>query len=54
MILKQSIEISCPREKVWRFIEDPEGMKAWNPKIQAIEQISWGERTLVTGIALRM
>jgi uncharacterized protein YndB with AHSA1/START domain len=44
MILKQRIEISCPPEKVWTFIEDPEGMQAWNPKVQAIDPISWGER----------
>jgi hypothetical protein len=26
------------------FIEDPERMKSWNPKIRHISSISWGER----------
>jgi uncharacterized protein YndB with AHSA1/START domain len=48
MILRDSVQINAPPEKVWRFIEDPERMKLWNPKIQSITPISWGERSIGT------
>lgn len=28
------------------FIEDPERMKSWNPKIRRISSINWGERAV--------
>lgn len=46
MILRDSVRIKSPPEKVWRFIEDPERMKSWNPKVQSISPISWGERSV--------
>jgi uncharacterized protein YndB with AHSA1/START domain len=42
--LRDTVQIKSPPEKVWTFIEDPERMKAWNPKIQTVAPISWGER----------
>ena len=45
-ILKDAVQIKSPPEKVWTFIEDPERMKAWNPKVQSISPISWGERAI--------
>ena len=44
MVLQDSVHIKSPPEKVWTFIEDPERIKFWNPKIQAITPISWGKR----------
>ena len=46
MILQDTVQIKSPPEKVWIFIEDPERMKVWNPKIQRISSISWGERAV--------
>jgi uncharacterized protein YndB with AHSA1/START domain len=46
VILKDSIRIESPPEKVWTFIEDPERMKLWNPKLQSVSPISWGERSI--------
>ncbi len=46
MILEDTVQIKGPPEKVWIFIEDPERMKLWNPKIQRISAISWGERAV--------
>ena len=46
MILQDTVQIKSPPEKVWIFIEEPERMKVWNPKIQRISSISWGERTV--------
>ena len=46
MILKDSVQIQGPPDKVWTFIEDPQRMKSWNPKIRSIASISWGERTV--------
>jgi carbon monoxide dehydrogenase subunit G len=46
VILRDSVRIKSPPEKVWRFIEDPERMKSWNPKVQSISPISWGERSV--------
>ena len=34
MIIRDSVEINRPPDKVWRFIENPELMKQWNPKVQ--------------------
>jgi uncharacterized protein YndB with AHSA1/START domain len=44
MILQDTVQIKSPPERVWRFIEDPKQMTYWNPKIQKITPISWGER----------
>jgi uncharacterized protein YndB with AHSA1/START domain len=44
MILRDTVQIKSPPERVWHFIEDPKQMKSWNPKIQKITPISWGER----------
>jgi uncharacterized protein YndB with AHSA1/START domain len=46
IILKDTVQIKSPPDKVWVFIEDPERMKYWNPKIQRISVISWGERAM--------
>ena len=46
MILKDTVQIKSPPDTVWMFIEDPERMKSWNPKIQCISSISWGERAI--------
>jgi len=46
VILQDTVQIKSPPEKVWIFIEDPERMKVWNPKIQRISSISWGERAV--------
>jgi uncharacterized protein YndB with AHSA1/START domain len=44
MILNDRVQIKAGPEKVWPFVEDPERMKLWNPKIQTIAPVSWGER----------
>jgi uncharacterized protein YndB with AHSA1/START domain len=46
VILRDSVRIKSPPEKVWRFIEDPERLKSWNPKVQSISPISWGARSV--------
>ena len=46
MILKDTVQIKSSPENVWSFIEDPERMKSWNPKIQRISSISWGARSI--------
>jgi uncharacterized protein YndB with AHSA1/START domain len=46
MILKDTVQIKSPPEKVWAFIEDPQRMKSWNPKVQTVSLISWGERNV--------
>lgn len=46
MILKDSVQIHGSPDRVWAFIEDPQRMKSWNPKIQSIVSISWGQRTV--------
>jgi uncharacterized protein YndB with AHSA1/START domain len=46
VILQDTVQIRGSPEKVWMFIEDPQRMKSWNPKIQHISSISWGGRTL--------
>ncbi len=44
MILKDSVRINAPPERVWQYLEDPERMKLWNPKIKAVVSVSWGQR----------
>ena len=34
MNIRDSILINCTPDKVWRFVENPEFMKRWNPKVQ--------------------
>lgn len=46
MILKDTVQIKSSPENLWAFIEDPERMKSWNPKIQRISSISWGRRAV--------
>jgi uncharacterized protein YndB with AHSA1/START domain len=46
VILKDAVQIKSSPENVWMFIEDPERMKCWNPKIQRVSSISWGERAI--------
>ena len=33
MILTDSVRINAQPERVWQYLEDPERMKLWNPKI---------------------
>ena len=44
MFLRDSIRINRPPENVWRYLEDPELMTLWNPKIKAVVPVSWGQR----------
>ena len=44
MILRDSIRINAPPERVWQYLEDPERMQLWNPKIKAVVSVSWGQR----------
>ena len=46
MTLRDKVQINRPPERVWPFVEDPERMKLWNPKIQKITPISWGDRDI--------
>lgn len=46
MILKDTVQIKTSPDKVWTFIEDPERMKLWNPKVQRVSSISWGTRAV--------
>jgi uncharacterized protein YndB with AHSA1/START domain len=46
MTLRDTVQIKSPPEKVWTFIEDPERMKSWNPKIQHVSSINWGVRAV--------
>jgi uncharacterized protein YndB with AHSA1/START domain len=34
MIIRDSVQINRAPDKVWKFIENPELMKQWNPKVQ--------------------
>ena len=43
VILKDSIRINAPPEKVWHYLENPGLLKRWNPKIKEIVPISWGQ-----------
>ena len=43
MILKDKIQIDRSPEEVWRYIQSPELMKEWNPKVNAFVPVSWGE-----------
>ena len=44
MILTSETRINRSPEYVWPFIEDPERMKAWNPRIVDFEELGWGAR----------
>jgi uncharacterized protein YndB with AHSA1/START domain len=44
MTLRDRVQIKTPPERVWSFVEDPERMKLWNPKIRKVTPISWGDR----------
>ena len=44
MVLCDRISINGSPEEVWRLIEDPILMKAWNSKIRQIVPVSWGTR----------
>lgn len=44
MILKDSVWINAPPERVWGYLEDPKRMKLWNPKVKAVASVSWGQR----------
>jgi len=44
MILRDSVRINAPPERVWQYVEDPERMKLWNPKLKAVVSVSWGQR----------
>jgi len=46
MTLRDRVQIKSPPETVWPFVEDPERMKLWNPKIQTVTPISWGDRDI--------
>jgi len=45
MILTDSVRINAQPERVWQYLEDPERMKLWNPKIKEVVPISWGQRS---------
>jgi len=51
MTIRDSIQIDRPPEKVWRFIENPELMKQWNPKVQ---RVTAGEGTRGRGYVYAM
>ncbi len=36
MTQKETILINSPIEKVWNFIEDPNNLQLWNPKVQRV------------------
>lgn len=42
MVIKDSVEIAAAPETVWRFIEDPENLPRWNPKVKKVQRISHG------------
>jgi uncharacterized protein YndB with AHSA1/START domain len=44
MTLRLRVRIQAPPERVWRYLEDPELMKLWNPKIKNVAAVSWGQR----------
>ena len=43
MILKDKIQIGRSPEEVWQYIQSPELMKEWNPRVKAFVPVSWGE-----------
>jgi hypothetical protein len=43
MILKDKIQIDRSLEEVWQYIQSPELMKEWNPRVRAFVPVSWGE-----------
>lgn len=40
MIQKETILINTPIEKVWNFIEDPNNLQLWNPKVHKVTALS--------------
>jgi uncharacterized protein YndB with AHSA1/START domain len=44
MILSDSVEIRRPPSDVWAYVEDPEKVRLWNPKVWDVELLSWGHR----------
>jgi uncharacterized protein YndB with AHSA1/START domain len=47
MILRDEIRIGRPAREVWNYIENPEHMMSWNPKVKKVSPMSWStERNL--------
>jgi uncharacterized protein YndB with AHSA1/START domain len=44
MILRDQIIIEKPAMEVWPYIENPERMMSWNPKIKKVTLASWDGR----------
>src|SRR6266542_5196730 len=41
VIWRESVLIDKPAKEVWEYIENPEHMPAWNPKVKKVSPISW-------------
>jgi hypothetical protein len=44
LVLRDRIRIDALPEDVWPWVEDPERVMAWNPKLKAVEPITQGPR----------
>ena len=46
LVLRDKVHIDADPEDVWALLEDPEMVKAWNPKLKSVEPISHGPRRI--------
>ena len=46
LVLRDRIRIEALPEDVWPWVEDPERVMAWNPKLKAVEPITHGPRRM--------
>ncbi|MFM8551683.1 MAG: SRPBCC family protein [Nitrospiraceae bacterium] len=42
MNLRDHVDVGRPPETVWRFLEDPNNLPAWNPNVQRVAPVTWG------------
>ena len=40
MTIRDSVDINAPIEEIWRWIENPETMPQWNPKVKKVVALS--------------
>jgi carbon monoxide dehydrogenase subunit G len=43
MNLRDQVDIDRQPEEVWKFVEDPTMLQAWNPNVQWVDLGTWGK-----------
>ncbi len=46
ILIRESVAIDRSPAAVWQVLDDPHQGPLWNPKIQGIDDITWGERSV--------